>query len=286
MKPAFTFACISLLAMAQTVSIRGATVAYWRFEEGAANQAATGVGTILDSSGNGLDGTPINGPIYSAAVPADPIPQTGASDHLSLAFNSAAAQRVFIPDNPSFELTHSLTLEAYINPSASSSFLSQIVFRGDDRNALDPYWLATIDTGSAPQLVFTIDDAVGGEASLQAPLPSYNKWYHVAGTLNDATGLMDLYVNGQLVNSTTTTVRPLGPLDPTQRPGLGIGDVQSSTYGEYFNGLIDEVRISDQALRPAQFLDAVPEPSAWVLASLAAVGWGAVAVRRRLPRTI
>lgn len=88
-------------------------------------------------------------------------------------------------------------------------------------------------------------------------------------------------MNGVLVNSTTTAVRPLGPLDPTQQPGLGIGDVQSSTYGENFNGLIDEVRISDQALPPSQLLDAAPEPSTLVLASLAAaIGLGAI-IRRR-----
>jgi len=46
-----------------------------------------------------------------------------------------------------------------------------------------------------------------------------------------------------------------------------------------FNGLIDEVRISDQALTPSQFLD-VPEP-----ASFSILGMGAFVLlwRKRLP---
>ena len=64
---------------------------------------------------------------------------------------------------------------------------------------------------------------------------------------------------------------PFGALDPTQNPGLGIGGLQSSNPNlgpEYFNGLIDEVRLSNTALRPDELL--VPEPSIVVFA-LAAV---------------
>jgi hypothetical protein len=49
-------------------------------------------------------------------------------------------------------------------------------------------------------------------------------------------------------------VRPFGFLDPAQLPGLGIGSVQSDNYIEYFAGTIDEVRISDAALQPSEFL--------------------------------
>jgi len=50
-------------------------------------------------------------------------------------------------------------------------------------------------------------------------------------------------------------------LDANSKPGLGIGDVQSSTFGEYLNGLVDEVRISDVALSPGQFLNAPGLPT-------------------------
>src|ERR1022692_583726 len=73
------------------------TVAYYRFEEGTNGYSAFGTNTILDSSGNGLNGTPFGGLVYSSNVPINPIPQTGASNLLSLAFNSSSG-RISIPD--------------------------------------------------------------------------------------------------------------------------------------------------------------------------------------------
>src|SRR4051812_5337764 len=90
------------------------TVAYWRFENGSANAAATGTGTILDTSGNGLNGTAINGPLYSATVPVAALPQNGVADHRSMHFDGVS-QRIAIADSPALTLTKSLTLEAYFN---------------------------------------------------------------------------------------------------------------------------------------------------------------------------
>jgi hypothetical protein len=225
-------------------------VAYWRFEEGTADQPANVAGSIMDSSGNGLDGTPIGGPVYSADVAGATIPQTGAANNLSLDFNGQN-QRIAIPDSPLFQLTHSLTLEAYIKLSAIHGGEEQIVFRGDDRPGLDPYMLEIRDGN----LAFRIEDASDDEVAVSVPFAAYvGQWVHVAGTLDDATGKMSLYINGTLVASGTTAVRPLGPLTGPL-PGVGIGNVQSGNYGEYFPGLIDEVRISSQALTPDQFLD-------------------------------
>jgi hypothetical protein len=78
--------------------------------------------------------------------------------------------------------------------------------------------------------------------------------------MNNATGSLDLYVNGNMVASTITTIRPFATLDSAENPGLGIGNTESSNYSEWFSGLIDEVRISNVALTPGQMLDA-PEPS-------------------------
>ena len=123
--------------------MEAATVAYYRFENGTANTAASGTNSILDSSGNGLNGTPVNGPVYTSNVPVNPVPQTGATNNLSMQFNGID-QRISIPDSPQFQLTHSLTLEAYIDPYTipSDCLWHQILFRGDDRAGFDPYFLS------------------------------------------------------------------------------------------------------------------------------------------------
>ena len=230
--------------------VRGGTVAYWRFEEGSADSPASGYFSALDSSGNGLNGTPINGPLYRSDVPAATVPSNGAPDMLALQFNGTN-QRVTVPDNPKFVLTHSLTLEAFIKPVAATA-PGQIVFRGDDRLGNDAYWLYVQNN----QVIFDIENAAQQFAFVSAPLPGLNRWTEVAGTLDDASGVMRLYINGAQRASAVTSVRPVGPMDPNLNPGIGIGNTQSGSYNEYFNGLIDEVRISDQALLPWQFLSA------------------------------
>jgi len=260
---------------------RADTVAYYRFNEGAAGTAASAAtGAILDSSSNGYNGTAINGPVYSSSVPANPIPLTGQSNPTSLSFDGTS-QRIFIPNSDAgLTLTHSLTLEAYIYvmPLVAGSGDGNVIFRGDDSYSYDPYRL-TVGLGGTGSTTIgfavTALDIFTGEdiATLTAPIPD-NTWIHVAGTLDDATGVMDLYVNGQLANSTTTTIRPFEILNGAN-PGIAIGALQNN--GEYFHGLIDEVRISNAALTPNQFLD-VPEPSAPVLA---VVGLALLLLRRR-----
>jgi beta-galactosidase len=145
-----------------------------------------------------------------------------------------------------------MTIEAYIFPVTTTASM-RILFRGDDRIGLDPYALSFAN-GNA---TFAVCNLANQFAVVSAPVP-LTQWTYVAGTLDDATGIMRMYINGNLAATTTTTIRPFGALDPTQKPGLGIGNVQSATYNEYFNGTIDEVRISDQALSGNELL--VPEP--------------------------
>ncbi len=218
--------------------------------KGRRGAAAAGANAILDSSGNGLNGTPIGGPTYQTDVAANPIPQTVAANNLSLKF-TGNNQFVAVPDDQLFQLTHSLTLEAYVKPTLFNG-AEQIVFRGDDRGGLDPYYLEIGGGGLA--FVIESDNNVVYVAD-RSIFNVQGSWVHVAGTLDDATGTMSLYLNGILVASAVTSVRPLGPLTGPN-PGIGIGSTQSTTYGGYFTGLIDEVRISSVALQPNQFLDA------------------------------
>ena len=236
--------------------VMAATVAYYRFENGTANAAASDVNSILDSSGHGLNGTPVNGPIYRDSVWVNPIPQTGASNSLSLDFNGTN-QRVFIPDNPLFQLTHSFTLEGsiYLRSQAGNGIGGPLIFRGDDRSGNDPY-LIFVNHGT---FGIGIWGANGQYVSAESHYSlSLNTWHYLAGTLDDTTGRLAFFVDGTLVASTITSVRPLGELDSGSNPGLGIADCQSSYYNQYLNCLIDEVRISDVALSPNQFLNAVP----------------------------
>jgi MSHA biogenesis protein MshQ len=246
-------------------------------EEGGANVVASGAGGVLDSSGNGNNGTALNSPVYRANTAVSSIPQTGAADNRSMQFSGTGQQRVYINDGPQFAITGSLTIEAYFNVAAIPNAAGSILFRGDDRTGFDPYFL-NVETGL---IRFGVNDASNTQTLVTAPLPGLNQWIFAAGVLDTTAHTMSLYVNGTLVNTISTTTTPLGPLDSTQEPGVAIGGHPSTFFGDFmsFDGMIDEVRLSNTALSPSQFLNAVPEPAAGGL--LGCVVFGFLARRRR-----
>jgi len=195
-----------------------------------------------DDVAGGNNGTPFGGVTFAAG-----------ENGQAFSFNGTTG-RVAVPDSPSLELTHSLAITAWIKIAGYSSPHGDILMRGDDRSGFDPYKMYVTSTGA---LTFAVGNAAGTEVDLTStsniPL---NTWTFVSGSIDDATGVMSVYINGVLSGTTTTTVRPFAALDPTENPGLGIGNVQSGNYSFYFNGLIEEVKLYNSAAPAA----AVPTP--------------------------
>jgi hypothetical protein len=145
---------------------------------------------------------------------------------------------ITIPDRPTFDLTQGMTLEAWVNPSAlwgwrtvllkeTSGGLAYALYAND--NAPNP--AVTVNTGAR-------DQSASGSSGL--PL---NAWTHLAATYDGST--LQLFVNGVLANS-----RPLSGALLTSDGALRIGG--NSVWGEYFEGLIDDVRVYDRALTAAE----------------------------------
>jgi Concanavalin A-like lectin/glucanases superfamily len=80
-----------------------------------------------------------------------------------------------------------------------------------------------------------------------------NRWSHLAVTYDGAT--LQLYVNGTEVSSRAATGDILRTDDP-----LWIGG--NHPYGEYFQGLIDEVRVYDRELTPTELRAEMSTPIA------------------------
>jgi hypothetical protein len=150
--------------------------------------------------------------------------------------------RVFIPDDPRFNLTHSMSITAWICPSKYPGDMGFILFRGDDRNGLDPYTLAITSDGHV-RFQITDEDNNSGTVTSNTTAP-IGTWTFVSASLDDATGNMTISLNGILLATVTTTVRPIGELvDKT--PGLGIGNVQSTYCNFPFIGSIGDVKLYD-----------------------------------------
>jgi hypothetical protein len=178
---------------------------------------------------------------------------TYAAGEVGQAFNFNGSNGwAALGDPSSLAFTTSFTIEGWIkvNGLPTNYNFGSILFRGDDRGGLDPYQLVIKPNGN---LQFGISSTTTG-ASLEAPIPT-GQYVHVAATLDDGTGAMTLYENGAVVAQSTTTVRPFGPLDPTQQPGVGIGNSNAlSNYDVPFNGLIDELSVYNRALTAGEVL--------------------------------
>jgi glucose/arabinose dehydrogenase/chitodextrinase len=192
-------------------------VAAYSFNEG------TGT-TVADVSGTGNAGT-----IGTAAW------TTQGKYGGALAFDGSSAS-VIVPDSASLDLTTGMTLEAWVNPSTALTGWKDVIYKGDDN-----YYLMGCSSSLAPAGGGKFAGVYGEVFGTGALAP--NTWTHLAATYDGAT--LKLYVNGVLVASTVQT----GALTPSTNP-LSIGG--DPIYGQYFAGLIDEVRVYNTALTQAQ----------------------------------
>jgi hypothetical protein len=192
-------------------------VAAYGFEE-------TSTTTVADDSGNGHSGTILGGAVHV----------TGHNG-TALSFDGVN-ERVSIPDSPAFAMTTALTLEAWVKPVATAGWHTAVLKErpGDLSYAL---------YGSGPDKpngqVFS-----GGYGQATAPSATpANTWSHIAMTFNGTA--VKVFVNGAQVASTNfngTITNGSGPLD--------IGG--NSVWGEWFNGVIDDVRVYNRALTAAE----------------------------------
>jgi fibronectin type 3 domain-containing protein len=180
-----------------------------------------GSGTAVpDVSGTGNNGT-LTGASWVA----------GGRFGGALSFNGNG-NLVTVPDSASLDLSAAMSLEAWVRPELGS-WRTAILKERPGGLAYAMY--ASTDT-NRPSTEINVD--VRGTAALPT-----STWSHLTATYDGAT--MRLYVNGTQVGSRTVA----GTI-PISSGALRIGG--NTLWGEYFSGLIDEVRIYNRALTAAE----------------------------------
>jgi Concanavalin A-like lectin/glucanases superfamily/Domain of unknown function (DUF1929)/Bacterial Ig domain/Bacterial Ig-like domain/Galactose oxidase, central domain len=206
---------------AVTVTVSNAStglVAAFGFDE------ASGT-TATDTSGNGNTGT-INGPTrttpgkFGGALSFD-----GLNDQVSVA------------DAASLDLTNAMTLEAWVRPSVLTSW--RTILMKEQAGGLVYGLYANGDNNRPSVHIHTNQERdARGTAAL-----ALNTWTHIAATFDGA--VLRFYVNGTQVSTANIS----GSM--TVSTGLlRIGG--NSVWGEWFGGMIDEVRVYRRALSAAE----------------------------------
>ena len=146
---------------------------------------------------------------------------------------------VSILDSDSLDLTTGMTLEAWVNPSDWMTGWTTLLMK--EQNGGLVYSLNPNSNTNVPSIITFVNGAERYHRAGSQLVP--NKWVHLAATYDGQNQRM--YVDGVLVSSKAQT----GPiLASTGRLSIG----GNSIWGEYFKGMIDEVRIYNRALTNAE----------------------------------
>ncbi|HKQ60227.1 MAG TPA: LamG-like jellyroll fold domain-containing protein [Candidatus Polarisedimenticolaceae bacterium] len=238
---------------AAVAQVAGAAAAY-SFQEGSG-------GTTADASGNGNTGTLVGGPTWTTGRVGNALAFDGLDDYVNLG------------NGASLRITGSLTLAAWINPTAFPIDDAAIISKRDG-NTVGFQLDATRDTG-ARTIGFKLTNSAGvsmiryGTALIQT-----GQWYHVAGVYDAAAQTLHVYWNGQLNDGSSSGAVTGSQRDSSvevsvgRRPGLA---------GREFHGKIDEVRIFARALSASE-IQALAATSSDTLPPSTPVGLTATAV--------
>jgi glucose/arabinose dehydrogenase/PKD repeat protein len=181
--------------------------------------------TARDASGRGNTGTLSNATWSSAG-------RYGSA----LSFNGTNSW-VTVADSASLDLTSAYTLEAWVKPSSLTPWDAVLLKEAPGTLSYGLY--ASADAGNlVPNGWVGFYDVYG------TGTPPSGQWTHLALTYDGTTE--SLYVNGTLV-----AARPGVPPATASNDPLRIGG-DAVWSDEFFNGLIDEVRVYDKALTAAQ----------------------------------
>jgi Concanavalin A-like lectin/glucanases superfamily/Galactose oxidase-like, Early set domain/Bacterial Ig domain/Kelch motif len=206
------------VVVSNTSQTPGGLVAAYSFNENGGVQ-------VTDASGQGNTGT-----ISSATW------TTAGKFGAALSFNGTSSW-VTVADAASLDLSTGMTIEAWVNPGAGTGWRSVALKEGTNELA---YALYSANNASRPAgFVHTnADVSVNGTSAV-----ALSVWTHLALTFDGAT--LRMFANGVQVST-----KAVAGAAVATNGALRIGG--NSVWGEYFKGLIDEVRIYNRALSAAE----------------------------------
>jgi len=230
------FLSLGLILGPANADIKEGLVAHWKFDEGSGDTAS-------DSTGNGNDGTLIDGPQWTTGYIGD------AALHFDGTDDYVAIQNFHYDNDSGLE---GVTVALWIRTTNEAN---QIIATFD-RNE---YWRLEINgSGAGPGQVGW--DVWAGTAQVDygsVTRVDDGEWHHVAGVFD--AGTLTIYIDGN-PEPTASGDSTFGRGRAVRYGFLGVGSEATSFNGahtpaDYFDGDMDEVRIYNRALTAEEIVE-------------------------------
>lgn len=241
---------LAALAIGSAISVQAQEIGYWHFDEKApGNTCDTNTGAIIDSSGNGHNGTAGVAIPYVTGSP-------GYGSTSALTFNTNSNDRILVPDAGTsgvfnFASSQSVTMEAVIRSASTGQGGSANIISKQGAVVGSPIpgeWYFRLLNG---KLRFSANDGTGLRTANGVTLISGDgKWHHVAAVYDASAAQLRVYLDYVLEGTASTTFSAI--VGNTNDLWLG----QQNNGGAKFDGDIDFIRFSYGALAPTNFVQA------------------------------
>jgi hypothetical protein len=185
----------------------------------------------FNGNANDLSGYTNNGSVFGATLTANRFGTTNGAYN----FTGVGNTYISIPDSPSLDMTNAITLALWVKTQGGGYAQPRLLTK-------NVYQLGLEDTTSNPQIFFSLS-SIGQVVSPHVAL-NQNNWTFLAGTYDGQT--MQIYTNGVLAAQANQT----GSIGINSE-AIGIGE-NLDDYSDFVNGQIDDVRIYNRALTPAE----------------------------------
>jgi hypothetical protein len=194
---------------------------HWKLDDGEGMVA-------VDSSGNGNDGVLVGDPQWVAGMLDGALDFDGDGDYLDCG------------DDPSLNVTDAVTVSAWIKLSAPAS---DIKVGGNQDGSNGGYKMSLYSDKVEFEIRTAANSAILNRSVAGGTELAVDVWYHVAGVYSLARGYIRTYVDGVLDRELLTT-EALGASTGTFK--IGCEPFTPDSYN--FTGIVDDIRVYDQAL--------------------------------------
>ena len=192
-------------------------------------------GNANDMSGNGNNGT-----VTGATLTNDRFGMPNSAYY----FNGSSY--IVVPPSNSLDLRNNVSVSVWIRADAInfSGGSHQIVFKGDNQNAHDPYYI-TITNGNVVRFGrYTGSGYISVTADFPTSLINTVNFFHLVGTYDSISGAQKIYLNGVL-QTQTSSFTYINYTTSSMQNSIG---ADQSTNDQFYSGVIDDILIYNRAL--------------------------------------